>query len=150
MEYRCENCNKNFSSEESFRQHNLAKHANEKSKKINFKKYFIFTAIGLIIILLVLSVNSYMKRPGQYNDFAKCLTEKGAVVYGNDYCSYTVKQLNYFGKSKEFLNYVKCADNEALCNSKGVSITPTWEINDETYSGVQTFERLSAVTGCEI
>src|SRR3989344_4472606 len=122
MEYRCENCNKNFNSEESFRQHNLAKHTNEKSKKINFKKYFIFTAVVLTIILLVLSVNSYMKKPGQYNGFAKCLTEKGAVIYGNDYCSYTIKQLNFFGKSKEFLNYVKCADNEALCDSKGVSI----------------------------
>lgn len=150
MGYRCEDCNKSFNNEESFRQHNLAKHTNKKHKKINFKKYFIFIAIGLTIILLVLSVNSYIKKPGEYNDFAKCLTEKGAVIYGNDYCQYTIKQLNFFGKSQKYLNYVKCIDNEELCNSKGVSITPTWEINGESYSGVQTFERLSAVSGCEI
>ena len=150
MEYRCENCNKNFSSEESFRQHNLAKHTNEKPKKINFKKYFIFIAIILIIVLLGLSIVSSSKKPGKYDDFAKCLTINGAVVYGNDYCSYTVKQLNYFGKSKEFLNYVKCADNEALCNSKGVSITPTWEINGTMHQQVQTFEALSRISGCEL
>ena len=150
MGYQCEDCNKSFNSEESFRQHNLAKHVNEKHKKINFKKYFIFTAVVLILILLALSVNNYMKKPGQFNDFATCLTEKGAVVYGNDYCSYTVQQLNFFGKSKEYLNYVKCADNKSLCDSKDISITPTWEINGESYSGVQTFEKLSAVTGCEI
>lgn len=150
MGYRCEDCNKSFNSEESFIQHNLAKHANEKHKKINFKKYFILIAIGLTILLLVLSVNNYIKKPGEYDDFAKCLTEKGAIVYGNDYCQYTVKQLNFFGKSQKFLNYVKCANNEALCNEKNIQTTPTWDIDGESYSGVQTFEKLSAVTGCGI
>ena len=152
MEYKCEECNRNFGSEESFRQHNTMKHASYKKEKskINFKKYFIFAAIIVIVVLLVLSINGLMKKPGQYDDFVNCLNEKGAIVYGNDYCSYTIQQLNYFGKSKEALNYVKCVDNEVLCNSKGVSITPTWEINGETYSGVQTFEKLSSVTGCKI
>ncbi|GBE20220.1 hypothetical protein BMS3Abin17_00957 [archaeon BMS3Abin17] len=148
MEYLCENCNKSFNSEESFRQHNLAKHTNEKPRKVNFKKYFIFTAIALILILLALSVNNYMKMPGQYDDFAKCLTEKEAVVYGNDYCSYTVKQLNFFGKSKEYLTYVKCIDNKKLCDSKSISITPTWEINGESYSGVQSLGALAQISGC--
>lgn len=150
MEHKCEKCNKSFNNEESFRQHNLAKHANEKHKKINFKKYFIFIAIGLTILLLVLSVNNYIRKPGEYDDFAKCLTEKGAVVYGNDYCQYTVKQLNFFGKSQKLLNYVKCSENDGLCDSKGVDITPTWDIDGESYSGVQTFEALSAYSGCEI
>ena len=150
MEYRCNICNKNFEEEESLKQHNLSKHVDKKPKKRNFKKYFIFMAIVLIIILSVLSISSYLKKPGAYDGFAKCLTEKGAVVYGNDYCSYTAKQLNFFGKSKEHLNYIKCIENEALCDSKEVKITPTWEINGKSYSGVQTFETLSGVTGCEI
>ena len=86
----------------------------------------------------------------KYDDFVDCLNEKGAVIYGNDYCSYTTNQLGFFGKSKEGLNYVKCVNNEELCNSKGVSITPTWEIGGKTYSGVQTFEKLSSITGCNI
>ena len=153
MEHRCEECNRNFNTEESLNQHNSMKHTgfekNEKAK-INFKKYFIWASIVLIIILIALTINAQIKKPGEYDDFAKCLTEKGAVVYGNDYCSYTVKQLNFFTKSQKYLNYIKCTDNEALCNEKKVDITPTWEINENMYSGVQTFEALAAYSGCEV
>ncbi len=150
MGHRCNICNRDFNNEEGLKQHNIAKHVSEEHRKINFRKYFIFAVIILSIILLAISFYNYVNRPGQYNDFAKCLTEKGAVIYGNDFCSYTVRQLNFFGNSKEYLDYVKCIDNEAECDSKSVSITPTWEINGESYSGVQTFERLSVLTGCEI
>lgn len=150
MEHKCDICNRNFDTEESLKQHNLAKHTNEEPKKINFKKYFIFIAIVLIIVLLGLSIFNYSKNPGKYDDFAKCLTEKGAVIYGNDYCEYTQKQLGFFGKSKKYLNYVKCAENKELCDSKNVEITPTWEINSGSYSGVQTFEALSKVSGCKL
>ena len=152
MEHKCDICNKNFQTKESLQQHNFMKHGaeNKEKKKINYKKYFIFIAIGLIIIFSILSILAYMKKPGQYDDFAKCLTEKGAIVYGNDYCSYTRQQLNFFGKSKKYLNYIKCIDNEALCDEKGVSTTPTWEINGQMYEQVQTFGTLATASGCEI
>ena len=122
----------------------------EKKVKINKKKYVIFSLLILIIFFSSITFYSYEKRPGEYNDFAKCLTEKGAIIYGNDYCQYTNIQLNFFGKSKEYLNYIKCADNERLCNEKGVKTTPTWEINEKMYEQVQTFETLSSITGCKI
>lgn len=150
MENRCNLCNKDFDTNTGLEQHNLAKHAVKSSKPINFRKYFLFTAVGLIILFSALTVSSYMKSPGEYDDFAKCLTEKGAVVYGNNLCSYTGKQLNFFGKSKEYLNYIRCEKNDKLCDEKGVKITPTWEFEGKTYSGVQTFEALARITGCEI
>lgn len=151
MEHKCNLCDRSFSSEESLNQHNSSKHPIEKKKgKINLRKYFIFIILILMVIFSSFTIYSYMKKPGQYDDFAKCLTERGAVMYGNDFCSYTAKQLNFFGKSKKYLNYIKCVDNKALCDSKGVSITPTWEIDEESYSGVQTFEQLSALSECRI
>jgi len=48
------------------------------------------------------------------------------------------------------LNYVKCIENEELCDSKGVKTTPTWEINGTMYEGVQSFEKLSEISGCSI
>lgn len=114
------------------------------------KKYFV---IGAIVLLLVAGVSYFAiasSGPGPYDDFAKCLSEKGAIVYGNDFCSFTQKQLGWFGKSKNYLSYVKCAENKGLCNSKGVKVTPTWEIAGTMYPEVQTFERLSSITGCEI
>ena len=154
-EFKCEICSKKFETNESLEQHKSMKHADardekEKRGKTNFRKYIILGIIGLIIVFLSLSVYSYMKKPGSYDDFAKCLSEKGAVVYGNDFCSYTNKQLNYFGKSDKYLNYVKCAENEALCNEKNIKITPTWEIDGKMYEQVQSFETLSSVSGCEI
>jgi len=71
-------------------------------------------------------------------------------MYGNDFCQYTTKQLNLFGKSKKDLNYVKCIENKELCDSKGIKITPTWEINGSFYQQVQSFEKLSELSGCKI
>ena len=151
MEFKCNICNKDFNSEESLNQHNLVKHAGEKKKgKANFKKYFIFASIILIVILSILSISSYLKKPGQYNEFATCLTDAGVIVYGNDFCQYTNQQLNFFGKSKEYLNYIKCVDNKKLCDEKKIDITPTWEIDGKMYEQIQTFEKLSMLTGCEI
>jgi len=149
-ENRCEPCNRDFDSKEALEQHSSVKHFVSEKKSFNWKRYGIFAIMGLILVFSVLSVSSYMQKPGQYDDFAQCLSEKGAVVYGNNFCSYTGTQLGLFGKSKEHLNYVKCIDNEELCNSKGVSITPTWEIDGKTYSGVQSFKTLSSITGCQI
>ena len=109
--------------------------------------------LGLFVISLVLfSYTVYVKakKPGSYDDFAKCLTEKENVIYGNDFCQYTTKQLNFFGKSGKYLKYVKCIDNKQLCEKKGVKITPTWEINDSMYEQVQTFENLARLSGCKL
>lgn len=111
--------------------------------------------IPSVLAVMIVIAASYLfvlmgSGTGAYDGFANCLTAKGAVVYGNDHCHYTQEQLIAFGKSSEYLNYIKCIENEALCNEKGVQITPTWEIDGKTYSGTQSFERLSELSGCEI
>lgn len=151
-EFECSICKRNFQTEESLNQHNAAKHSHENRKKkpVNYRGYVIFSLVIIIIILLPLTVYSYMKKPGQYDEFAQCLTSTGAVIYGNDFCQYTAKQLNFFGKSKKYLNYIRCAENQELCDEKKISITPTWQINGEMYEQVQTLEKLSLLSGCEI
>lgn len=121
------------------------------SQAIKKKKLVIAGIVSAVLIIAIVSV-SYLTSAsnGTYDGFAKCLSDKGAIVYGNDHCSYTQKQLSWFGKSKKYLSYVRCADNKELCENKGVKVTPTWEINGQTYAEVQTFEKLSALTGCSI
>ncbi|MEK6872455.1 MAG: hypothetical protein AABW90_00400 [Nanoarchaeota archaeon] len=151
MEHECQICNRGFDSKEALNQHNQAKHLQPvQVKKINIRKYIIISLILLIIIFFGGTIYSQTKKPGSYDEFAQCLTEKGVKVYGNDFCQYTTKQFNYFGKSKQYLNYIKCSENKELCDSKDITTTPTWEINNELYSQVQTFERLEAITGCKI
>ncbi len=148
MAFECSRCDRKFVSEDSLAQHVSMKHPMEEKKKSNLKGYFVFSMIALIILLFGAIIYSYSQRPGEYDDFAKCLTEKGVVVYGNDFCQYTGKQLNYFGRSDKYLNYVKCANNQELCDKKEITITPTWEVNGSMYKSVQTFEKLSSLTGC--
>ena len=151
MEFKCNICNRKFNSEESLEQHNKSKHSIEERKDNKKVKKYVLIAVLLIAIGLI-SYTFYFKsqKPGEYDNFARCLTEKGAVIYGNDFCQYTNKQLNDFGKSDKYLKYVKCADNKELCDSKNVKITPTWEINKEMYEGIQSYDRLSQLSGCEI
>lgn len=146
----CNHCQKSFDTEESLQQHVQAKHTQIQREKKSYRKHFLWIVLLIAVFLLGYSAYTIAQKPGNYDNFAKCLTEKGAVVYGNDACQYTNRQLNFFGNSKKYLNYVKCSENRVLCDQKGVKTTPTWEIGGEIYPQVQTFERLSDLTSCNI
>jgi hypothetical protein len=146
----CSHCQKGFDTQESLQQHVTAKHTQLQKEKRSYRKHFMWIILLIALFLLGYSAYTFAQKPGNYDAFAKCLTEKGAVIYGNDACQYTNKQLNFFGNSKQYLNYVKCSENRALCDQKGVRTTPTWEINGQPYPQVQTFETLAAATGCKL
>jgi len=112
----------------------------EKERKAKRKRVILATVIGVFLIIASLIAYSLLS-PGKYDDFAKCLTEKGAVMYGEDWCKYTNAQKGMFGKSFKYINYqVKT----------GLKLRPTWVIDGQTYETVQSFERLAALTGCKI
>lgn len=105
------------------------------------KKRRIVMAVAAAIILLVFGMIGYaIVAPGKYDKFAKCLTEKGAVMYGENWCKYTNAQKAMFGKSFKYINYVQ---------KSGLKVRPTWVINSKTYEKVQSFERLSELTDCK-
>ena len=112
----------------------------EKTKQAKRKKKYI--AITAVIILVLGSLAAYgFLSPGNYDDFAKCLTTKGVVMYGENWCQYTNAQKGMFGKSFKHVNYEIKTD---------LRIRPTWVIDGKTYETVQSFERLSELTGCKI
>lgn len=109
------------------------------------KKYIVLSIIGIFIIAIAAySVISYNK-PGQYDGFAKCLAEKGAVMYGAlGWCKYTQGQKAMFGRSFKYLNY------KEFTELPGIKKTPTWVINGKWYENTQSFDKLSEITGCRI
>ena len=112
----------------------------EKEKKAKKKNKII--AITALIFLVLASLIAYsLLSPGRYDSFAKCLTEKGAVMYGEDWCRYTNAQKAMFGKSFKYVNYQVKTD---------LAKRPTWVIDGKSYETVQSFERLAALTGCAI
>jgi len=154
MAVECKFCSRKFDTAESMNQHIHAKHGSASEAKPasgkTTKNYFIIIALIAAIAIFSYTFYARSQNPSAYDGFAKCLSSTGAVVYGNDFCQYTAKQMNWFGKSEKLLNYVKCIENEELCDSKGVKTTPTWEINGSMYEGVQSFEKLSEISGCSI
>ena len=111
--------------------------------------------IAVIIGTLAISFISLQKitensTQGRYDDFATCLTDKGAVLHGTDTCAHCKEQERMFGNSFRNLNFVDCNDNTKVCLAAGVRIYPTWTINGSIYEGAKTPERLADITGCEI
>lgn len=88
--------------------------------------------------------------PGEYDSFAQCLTDSGAVMYGTDWCSFCQRQKDLFENSFRLIDSVDCDRNRRECQVQGVSGFPTWKINGQLYPGLQSLERLSELTGCEI
>ena len=107
------------------------------------KRLKTWSIVGLVLLLLVGAFTYARSRPGRWDGFAECLTEKGMVMYGAiEWCSYTQKQAAMFGKSFKKLNY------QDHTNLPGIKKTPTWVFNGKWLDGVQSFERLAAETGC--
>ncbi len=122
------------------------KQAHEHQSKSKKTKYYIVGVTAAIIVLAIASYFVYsLSRPGQYDEFAKCLTAKGAVMYGAiDWCKYTQGQKAMFGKSFKYVNY------HDFSELPGIKKTPTWVINGQWYENAQSFDKLASLTGCSV
>ena len=86
-------------------------------------------------------------------ELAKHLTAIGATKYGAWWCPHCHAQQTLFGKDAfKYVTYVEC-DEEGIdpqpnaCRAAGVQSYPTWEINGQTYAGVQSLQSLASVSG---
>jgi glutaredoxin len=113
---------------------------------MKLKIFFIF----LFILISSIVIIGCSKGPGQYDSFAKCLTEKGAAMYGTEWCSHCRNQKKMFGDSFQYVYYVDCDRNRDECLRAGVRGYPTWVIDGELYPGEQQLFRLASLSGCEL
>ena len=110
------------------------------------------TWILLLIPVLVIAILIIASPAGQdnYDALAQCLTEKGAVMYGTEWCSHCKAQKEAFGESFKYVDYVDCDLNRDRCTEAGVKGYPTWSINGKNYPGQQPLERLASLAECLI
>ncbi|MEM4359635.1 MAG: thioredoxin family protein [Candidatus Bilamarchaeaceae archaeon] len=85
-----------------------------------------------------------------YDNFAKCLTEKGAIMYGADWCPHCQNQKRIFGDSFRYINYINCEKNYTTCVSAKIEGIPTWIIDGRRYTGEQSLQALANITGCNL
>jgi hypothetical protein len=117
--------------------------------------------ISTIVIAVILAaaagwwLYSYFQ-PGEYDAFAKCLNEKGAVFYGAFWCPHCQNQKTMFGKSAKYLNYVECSTPDGrsqlpVCQEAGIDGYPTWKFADGSrLTGEIPLGALAEKTGCKL
>ena len=124
---------------------------------MQIKNIAIWIAAGAAIIVggawFLMKADS---SPSKYDDFTKCLKDKGAIFYGAFWCRHCQNQKKMFGSSEKFLPYVECSTPDGrsqlpLCNDKKISGYPTWEFADGSReSGEVPLETLSKKTSCPL
>ena len=116
--------------------------------------------IGILVLGVVSTVlirsNQPPPGPGEYDSFAQCLGDKGAVFYGAFWCPHCQAQKKMFGSTVKLLPYVECstADGKGqtqICIDKEVKSYPTWEFADGSrLTGKIALAELAEKTSCEL
>jgi thiol-disulfide isomerase/thioredoxin len=117
-------------------------------------KIIIWIIVAVAIVGGVYFLATAEGKPGELDEFAQCLGEKGANFYGAFWCPACREQKAAFGKSARHLPYVECSTPDgknqlASCKEKNITGYPTWEFADgERVTKVLSLEELSEKTDC--
>ncbi len=120
------------------------------------KTTLIWWIAGLLILGGIIGLSVYQKnQPGEFDEFAMCIKDSGAIFYGAFWCPHCQTQKALFGKSADLLPYVECStpskSQTKVCNDAGIESYPTWKFSDGTMvTGQQSFQQLADKTKCEI
>ena len=101
----------------------------------------IFILVTISLIVFIYAKNSHYVSPKT----AKCIASK-STLYILTGCSACKIQEDLFGKNLKYINMVDCAVEPQKCGN--IQIVPTWIINKEKRTGVQSIEKLKELTGC--
>jgi glutaredoxin len=115
-------------------------------------KHLAIVAIVAVAAVVVYYIGAFLTgratEVGNYDDLAKCLTDKGAVMYGSKYCGHCENQKELFGNSFQYITYVECTEQTQLCQENGVRAVPAWKINGELHVGFKSLDELALMVGC--
>jgi predicted lactoylglutathione lyase len=110
------------------------------------KKTKIMIAVAVILIVIFIFNNQQ-----DYDEFTKCLTEKGISMGGTEWCSHCKNQKEMFGSSFQYVDYHDCDLEQEWCTEKGITGYPTWILSDGSkHPGEQKLSTLAELSGCEI
>lgn len=116
-------------------------------------KKFAYILLFLIFAALLgwLFISSLPKESLRMDEFAQCLSQKGAVMYGAYWCPHCQAQKRLFGESFKYVNYVECTKETKKCEDKKITGYPTWDFADGSrIEGEINLQDLSEKTSCQI
>lgn len=127
--------------------------ADAKNRRRN-KKIINYILLSIIIVVIFSIVFSWAKQKaedGKYDDFALCISQAGAGMYGTDWCTNCQDQKRAFGSSFKYIVFINCDMNPVACDNLGITGYPTWVFaNGTQLRGKQTLFTLSEKTGCAL
>jgi hypothetical protein len=117
-------------------------------------------AIYAVLIAAAFGLAYYLGNRSQHKHdaFARCLTERGAKMYGAWWCPHCVEQKEKFGASFEYVPYVECGIKGDLrgrsqaCRDANIEHYPTWQFppTGERVERIFSLQELSDRTGCAL
>lgn len=116
-------------------------------------KYVLGVVILLLLVILILGLRSSQK---DYTAFATCLTEKGYVMAGTDWCPHCKDQKAMFNGAFEDIiipagAYINCEASKQTCRDLGVTGYPTWVTPEENLlPGTRKLSELAQLSGCSL
>lgn len=121
-----------------------------------FSQKSILMSIGLALMASGFASYILIEASVNYDDFAKCLSDKGVKLYGASWCPHCQQQRESFGASQKYLNYIECSTQDGksqttVCKDSNITSYPTWELADGTrLVGTQSLAKLSEISGCNM
>lgn len=117
--------------------------------------------VGVALVVVVVSWGAYYflyyrKPVSTLDGFAKCLTSKGAKMYGAWWCPHCAEQKEDFGYAFQYVNYTECSPpgqrvETPQCKQDGIKNFPTWQFADGSrVEGPQPLAVLSERTSCSL
>ena len=119
--------------------------------------------IGLLtiaaIILVVYAIYAYSNKtdqPGELDEFAICLKDRGTVFYGAFWCTHCQDQKKAFGSSEKLIPYVECSTPDGknqtqTCIDKNITSYPTWIFGDDSReTGALSMQQIAEKSGCQL
>ncbi|MCS6982640.1 MAG: hypothetical protein NZL83_00435 [Candidatus Absconditabacterales bacterium] len=106
--------------------------------------------IPILIILAACTGSTPETASPELNAFAQCLTQKGAIFYGTEWCQFCQQQKNLFLDAIQYITFVDCDKNRLACSTAGIQSYPTRVINGTNAAGVQSLEFLASQSGCPL
>jgi len=111
-------------------------------------------SIGILVVLAISLFFILVPRDNvtaNLDYFAQCLVDRGAVMYGAEWCPHCQDEKRGFSDSWRIVSYVECPADPAKCLAQGIEGYPTWIIGTSTrLIGAQGIEKLSEITGCSV
>lgn len=109
------------------------------------KKRHLIT-IAVIVVVLILTAIMMNKSPtGNVTKTIAQYIGSNSILYVQKGCHACEIQEEMFGEDIQYITIIDCFYERDKC--EGITATPTWIINGETYTGVQSIEKLKELTG---